>query len=184
MGKIIVDILKEHFPDIVDVEFTANMEERLDRIEEGKVPWRQVLEEFYGPFEAALENAKKAIEEVTIEDEVTDVVCEECGRNMVIKWGRFGKFLACPGFPECKNTRPLLEEIGVACPECGKPLVERRSRRGRVFYGCSGYPDCSFTSWQRPIAKRCPRCDGLMTRIERKSKDPREPLPQQGVRVP
>lgn len=172
LGKIIVDLLKEHFPDIVDVEFTANMEERLDRIEEGKVPWRQVLEEFYGPFEAALENAKKAIEVVTIEDEVTDVVCEQCGRNMVIKWGRFGKFLACPGFPECKNTRPLLEEIGVACPECGKPLVERRSRRGRVFYGCSGYPDCSFTSWQRPIAKRCPRCDGLMTRIERKSKDP------------
>jgi len=172
LGKIIVDLLKEYFPDIVDVEFTANLEEKLDRIEEGQVEWRQVIGEFYAPFERALENARKEIEEVTIEDEVTDEVCEVCGRNMVIKWGRYGKFLACPGFPECKNTRPLLSEIGVACPQCGKPLVERRSRRGKVFYGCSGYPDCSFTSWQRPVAERCPRCSGLMTRVERRGKEP------------
>jgi len=172
LGKIIVDLLKEYFPDIVDVEFTANMEEKLDRIEEGAVGWRQVVGEFYAPFERALENALKEIEEVTIEDEPTDEVCEVCGRNMVIKWGRYGKFLACPGFPECKNTKPLLSEIGVACPDCGKPLVERRSRRGKVFYGCSGYPECSFTSWQRPVAQRCPRCGGLMTRVERRGKEP------------
>ncbi|MFO7319575.1 MAG: type I DNA topoisomerase [Clostridia bacterium] len=170
LGKIIVDLLKEHFPDIVDVEFTAHMEEQLDRIEEGEVEWRQVVSEFYGPFARALEHARKEIEEVTLEDEVTDEVCEVCGRNMVIKWGRYGKFLACPGFPECKNTRPLLSEIGVDCPECGRPLVERRSRKGRVFYGCSGYPECGFSSWQRPIARRCPRCGGLMTRVDRKGK--------------
>lgn len=191
LGRLVVDLLKEYFPDIVDVEFTAQLEERLDRIEEGEADWRDVLQEFYVPFEAALEHAKKEIEQVSIEDEVTGVVCEECGRNMVIKWGRYGKFLACPGFPECKNTRPLLVEIGVACPQCGKPLVERRSRRGRVFYGCSGYPDCSFTSWQRPIAERCPRCGWLLTRVERKGKGPehvclneecgyREPAPEAG----
>ena len=170
LGKIIVELLKEHFPDIVDVEFTANLETQLDRIEEGELEWRRVLDSFYQPFERALRQAREAIEEVDIQDEVTDVVCESCGRNMVVKWGRFGKFLACPGFPECRNTRPLLEEIGVPCPKCGSPLVERRSRRGRTFYGCSAYPGCEFTSWRRPIARRCPKCGSLMTEVARKTK--------------
>ena len=170
LGILIVDLLKEHFPDIVDVKFTANMEDRLDRIEEGEVEWRRVLEEFYQPFAQALSQASKLIDEVEIEDEATDEVCEVCGRHMVIKRGRFGKFLACPGFPECKNTRPLLVEVGVDCPECGSPIVERRSRRGRVFYGCSAYPECSFTAWNRPINRRCPRCGGLMSAVVRKTK--------------
>lgn len=170
LGNIIVDLLKTHFPDIVDVEFTANLEGQLDRIEEGELDWRGVLESFYQPFEQALQNAKDEIEEVEIQDEVTSEVCEACGRNMVIKWGRYGKFLACPGFPECRNTRPLLEEIGVDCPKCNSPLVERRSRRGRVFYGCSAYPECDFTSWKRPIARKCPACGSLMTEVVRKTK--------------
>lgn len=170
LGKLIVALLKEHFPNIVDVEFTANMEERLDSIEEGEAQWRRVLEEFYQPFEEALRQASEEIDQVELEDEVTDEVCEECGRNMVIKWGRFGKFLACPGFPECRHTRPLLEEIGIDCPLCGKPIVERRSRRGRVFYGCSGYPECDFTAWNRPINRRCPQCQGLMAEVVRKTK--------------
>lgn len=170
LGRIIVDILKEYFPEIVDVEFTAHLEARLDKIEEGQVEWRSVLHEFYGPFQDALKHAQREIAEVEIADEVTDEVCEVCGRNMVVKWGRYGKFLACPGFPECKNTRPLFTEVGVDCPECGKPIVERRSRRGRTFYGCSGYPECRFTSWQRPVDRRCPRCGGLMGIVVRKTK--------------
>lgn len=170
LGVLIVDLLKEHFPNIVNVEFTANLEDLLDRIEEGEAEWRRVLEEFYRPFEEALDQAREEIDEVEIEDEVTDEVCEECGRNMVIKWGRFGKFLACPGFPDCKNTRPLLVEIGVNCPDCGSPIVERRSRRGRLFYGCSAYPKCEFTAWNRPIERRCPRCGGMMSEVVRKTK--------------
>lgn len=170
LGNIIVDLLKEHFPDIVDVEFTASLEARLDKIEDGEEEWREVLQEFYGPFEKKLKQAQKEMEAVEIEDETTDEVCENCGRNMVIKWGRYGKFLACPGFPECRNTRPLLKEIGVDCPKCGKALVERRSRRGRIFYGCSGYPECDFTSWQRPINRQCPSCGGIMAEVVRKTK--------------
>ncbi len=170
LGVLIVDLLKEHFPNIVDVEFTANLEDRLDSIEEGEAQWRRVLAEFYRPFEEALKQASEEIDEVEIEDEVTDEVCEECGRNMVIKWGRFGKFLACPGFPDCKNTRPLLVEIGVNCPKCESPIVERRSRRGRLFYGCSAYPSCDFTAWNRPIDRRCPRCGGMMSEVVRKTK--------------
>lgn len=170
LGILITDLLKTHFPDIVDVEFTANLEERLDRIEEGELDWRRVLTEFYVPFSEALDRAIAQIDAVEIEDEPTDEVCEACGRNMVIKWGRFGKFLACPGFPECKNTRPLLVEVGVDCPQCGSPIVERRSRRGRVFYGCSAYPDCNFTAWNRPINRKCPRCGGLMGEVVRKTK--------------
>lgn len=194
LGRIIVDILKEYFPEIVDVEFTANLEARLDKIEEGEADWRAVLREFYGPFQDALKHAQREIEEVEIADEVTDEVCEVCGRNMVVKWGRYGKFLACPGFPECKNTRPLVNEVGVACPECGKPIVERRSRRGRTFYGCSGYPECRFTSWQRPVDRRCPRCGGLMGIVARKTKGDeyvcldkscghREPVPEQAEEI-
>src|SRR5690606_27999119 len=124
-----------------------------------------VVREFYEPFEIALQGAHRLVEQVEIADEETDEVCEECGRNMVIKWGRYGKFLACPGFPECRNTKPLLVSIGVPCPECGSDIVERRSRRGRTFYGCSTYPECEFTSWQRPVNAKCPQCGSLL--IER-----------------
>lgn len=162
LGQIIVDLLKEHFKDIVDVEFTATLEQKLDRIEEGAVEWIKVIEEFYGPFEVALEQAKDEIEKVEIEDEVTDEECNECGKHMVIKSGRFGKFLACSGFPDCRHTRPILVEVGVNCPKCDQSIVQRRSRRGRIFYGCSGYPDCDFVSWQKPVNHRCDRCGGLM----------------------
>lgn len=158
LGKVVVELLKQHFPRIIDVEFTAQMEEQLDEIEEGKVEWVAVLEKFWQSFRRNLEAAHHLMEEVEIEDEKTDEVCEKCGRNMVIKHGRYGKFLACPGFPECRNTRPLLEEIGVKCPECGGEIVKRRSKRGRTFYGCSNYPDCRFTSWRQPTGQTCPRC--------------------------
>lgn len=170
LGQIIVDLLKEYFPKVVDVEFTATMEAKLDEIEEGKEKWTEVISEFYGPFEKALENAHKDIEEIEVEDEVTDEVCEQCGRNMVIKWGRYGKFLACPGFPECRNAKPLLKSIGVACPDCGKEIVERRTRKGRVFYGCSGYPDCEFTSWQKPVGVKCPNCNAMLVERSRRGR--------------
>ncbi|HET7559472.1 MAG TPA: topoisomerase DNA-binding C4 zinc finger domain-containing protein, partial [Limnochordia bacterium] len=168
LGKIVVSLLKEHFPQIVDVEFTAGLEERLDSIEEGEADWVEVLRRFYEPFSQALEQAQVEIDAVQIEDEPTDELCEKCNRNMVIKWGRYGKFLACPGFPECKNTKPLLTDIGVACPSCSGRLVERRTRRGRVFYGCERYPECDFTSWKRPVNARCPRCGKLMVERRRR----------------
>ncbi len=170
LGRLVVDLLKEHFPDIVDVEFTARIEEKLDRIEEGELDWVTVLREFYEPFAEDLAQARQAIEHVELPVEETDEVCEQCGRRMVVKWGRFGKFLACPGFPECKNTRPLLIEVGVDCPNCGAPLVERKSRRGRTFYGCSRYPECHFTVWQRPVRQRCPRCGSLMVEQPRRGR--------------
>ncbi len=162
LGKIVVALLKEHFPNIIDTEFTAQMEQKLDEIEEGKEDWVQVVKEFYEPFAKQLDAAKEHMEEVSLPDEVTEEICELCGQNMVIKHGRFGKFLACPGFPECKNTKPILKEIGVECPECKGQIVERRSKRGRVFYGCSNYPECHFTMWNRPTGQRCPECGGLL----------------------
>lgn len=172
LGQIIVDLLKEHFPDIVDVEFTANMEHKLDQIEEGVLDWKDVVREFYEPFEVALQGAHQLVEQVEIADEETDEICEECGRNMVIKWGRYGKFLACPGFPECRNTKPLLVSIGVPCPDCGNEIVERRSRRGRTFYGCSTYPECEFTSWQRPVNAKCPQCSSILVERNRRGQGP------------
>ncbi len=168
LGTVVVDLLKEHFPQVIDVEFTARMEAHLDRIEEGDADWVDVIQKFYGPFEEALARAQKEMKAVEIEDEVTDELCPNCGRNLVVKWGRFGKFLACPGYPECKFTKPILNEIGVACPRCGEgQIVERRTRRGRVFYGCSRYPECDFTSWQRPAGKNCPRCGTHMVEQRR-----------------
>lgn len=169
LGTIVVDLLKEHFPQVIDIEFTARMEEHLDRIEDGDVNWVDVINEFYRPFAQALERAQEEMKVVEIEDEVTDEICDNCGRNLVIKWGRFGKFLACPGYPECKFTKPILNEIGVSCPKCGEgKVVERRTRRGRIFYGCSRYPECDFTSWQRPAATPCPRCGSYMTEQRRR----------------
>lgn len=180
LGQIIVELLTEYFPKVVDVEFTATMEAKLDEIEEGKENWTDVIREFYGPFEEAVQNAHKDIEEIEIEDEVTEEVCEVCGRNMVIKWGRYGQFLACPGFPECRNTKPLLKPIGVACPKCGKDIVERRSRKGRVFYGCSGYPDCDFTSWQKPVPAKCPVCDAMLVERNRRGRGAEWVCPTKG----
>src|SRR5690606_25133412 len=142
--------------------------------------WTDVIREFYGPFEEAVQNAHKDIEEIEIEDEVTEEVCEVCGRNMVIKWGRYGQFLACPGFPECRNTKPLLKPIGVACPKCGKDIVERRSRKGRVFYGCSGYPDCDFTSWQKPVPAKCPVCGAMLVERNRRGRGAEWVCPTKG----
>lgn len=162
LGEIVVALLKEHFPDIVDMEFTANMEEKLDNVEEGNDSWKSIIQEFYGPFVDTLNTAEQKIGKIKVEDEVSDEICENCGKNMVIKMGRFGKFLACPGFPDCKNVRPLLEEVGVDCPKCGDKLVVRRSKKGRKFYGCSKYPECDFISWEKPAPDPCPQCGGLM----------------------
>ena len=162
LGEVVNNIMKSAFPSIVDVNFTANMESLLDSIGEGKIYWKTVVENFYPDLDEAVRKAEKNLEKVEIADEVTDVVCEECGRNMVIKYGPHGKFLACPGFPECRNTKPYLEKIGVACPKCGKDIVIRKTKKGRRYYGCEGNPDCDFMSWQKPVEKRCPQCGGYM----------------------
>ncbi|MBD8914690.1 MAG: type I DNA topoisomerase [Pseudobutyrivibrio sp.] len=164
LGEVVNSIMKESFPSIVDEHFTANMEGLLDQIEEGNVAWKSVISNFYPDLDESVKVAENQLQKVKIEDEVTDVVCEECGRNMVVKYGPHGKFLACPGFPECRNTKPYLEKIGVACPKCGKDIVMKKSKKGRRFYGCENNPDCDFMSWARPVAKPCPKCGGYMVR--------------------
>jgi len=154
--------MKEHFTDIVDIAFTADMEERLDGVEEGKVEWREVLRAFYGPFAKTLEKAEQEIEKVEIKDEVSDVVCDKCGAMMVYKFGRFGRFLACPNFPDCRNTKAIQVEIAAPCPNCGAKLLEKTSRKGRKFYGCERYPECEFVSWEMPVEQKCPKCGGYM----------------------
>ena len=168
IGEVVNNIMKQSFPSIVDVNFTANMEGLLDMVEEGKVPWKEVIRNFYPDLEEAVKKAEQELETVKIEDEVTDVICEECGRNMVIKYGPHGKFLACPGFPECRNTKPYLEKIGVKCPLCGKDVVIRKTKKGRKYYGCEDNPECEFMSWQKPSEKKCPECGGYM--VEKGSK--------------
>ena len=158
LGDAVNNIMTEWFPTIVDKTFTANMESLLDGVEEGKVEWKSIIRNFYPDLEESVKKAQELLEKVQIADEETDVVCDKCGRHMVIKYGKFGKFLACPGFPECSNTKPYLEKIGVPCPKCGKDIVIRKTRKGRVFYGCENYPDCDFTSWQKPVEKACPKC--------------------------
>ena len=162
IGEVVNNIMKQSFPSIVDVNFTANMESLLDGVEEGKVNWKTIIENFYPDIEEAVEKAQKELAEVKIEDEVTDVVCEQCGRNMVIKYGPHGRFLACPGFPECRNTKPYLEKVGVACPICGKDVVLRKTKKGRKYYGCEDNPECEFMSWQKPSNQKCPRCGSYM----------------------
>ena len=164
LGEVVNSIMKESFPSIVDEHFTANMEGLLDEVEEGTVNWKSVISNFYPDLEEAVNIAESQLEKVKIEDEVTDVVCEECGRNMVVKYGPHGKFLACPGFPDCRNTKPYLEKIGVACPKCGKAIVMKKSKKGRRFYGCEDNPNCDFMSWARPVAKPCPECGTYMVR--------------------
>ena len=162
LGEVVNNIMKQSFASIVDVNFTAYMEGLLDMIAEGKVEWKSVISNFYPDLKEAVEKAEKELETVKIEDEVTDVVCEECGRNMVIKYGPHGKFLACPGFPECRNTKPYLEKIGVACPKCGKDIVLRKTKKGRRYYGWEDNPECDFMSWQKPSEEKCPKCGSYM----------------------
>lgn len=154
LGEVVNHIMKQAFPSIVESDFTANVESLLDKVEEGVVNWKTVVSNFYPDLEEAVEKAEEDLQKVKIEDEVSDEVCELCGRNMVVKYGPHGKFLACPGFPECRNTKPYLEKIGVKCPKCGKEIVLRRSSKGRKFYSCEGYPDCDFVSWKRPEAPK------------------------------
>lgn len=161
IGEAVNKIMLKSFPSIVDVNFTANMESLLDKVEEGSVNWKTVVRNFYPDLDAAVKLAEKELETVKIEDEVTDVICENCGRNMVIKYGPHGKFLACPGFPECRNTKPYLEKIGVACPKCGKEVILLRTRKGRKYYGCEN-SECDFMSWNKPSSEKCPKCGGYM----------------------
>jgi DNA topoisomerase-1 len=170
LGELVIQLMSEFFPEILDVEFTAHMEEELDFVEDGKEDWVKVLGNFYSSFEKRLEFAEEEMKEIEIQDEVSDEICEKCGKHLVYKMGRFGKFLACSGFPDCRNTKPIVKDIGVTCPTCkqGK-IVERRSKKGRIFFGCDRYPDCDFVSWDKPVSKPCPQCDSML--IEKKSKN-------------
>lgn len=163
LGKMITQMMRENFAEIVDVTFTAGLEDKLDRIEEDALPWRQVIGDFYGPFEITLEKAEQSIEKVKVEDEVSDELCELCNAPMVYKMGRYGRFLACSRFPECRGTKAILLEIDVPCPKCGAPLLEKMSRKGRKFFGCKNYPTCDFVAWDRPVAEKCPLCGSFMT---------------------
>lgn len=169
LGELVIQQMEEFFPEILNVEFTANMEQDLDHVGDGQEDWVQVLNEFYGSFEKRLEVAEEEMKEIEIEDEVSDEICDKCGRHMVYKLGRFGKFLACSGFPDCRNTKPIIKDIGVECPTCHEGhVVERRSKKGRVFYGCNRYPECDFVSWDRPSPKACPVCKSMM--VEKRNK--------------
>ncbi len=171
LGEVVNDIMKTYFPDIVDIDFTANMEERLDEVEMGKEEWKQVIRDFYPGFHEAVENAVEKLAKVEIKDEVTDVICEKCGRNMVIKYGRYGKFLACPGFPECQNAKPFFEEAGVPCPECGGKVLIKKTKKGRTYYGCENNPECGFMSWNKPTGEKCPLCGSYL--VEKGKKNPK-----------
>ncbi len=163
LGNMVTGMMEQYFQNIVDIEFTAGMEEQLDSVEEGAMQWRDVLTAFYGPFEKTMQVAESSIEKVEVKDEVSDVVCDKCGAQMVYKMGRYGKFLACPRFPECRNTKALQVEIEAPCPKCGAKLLEKTTRKGRKFYGCEAYPGCDFVSWDMPVTDKCPACGGYMT---------------------
>ena len=162
LGMIVNDIISEHFKDIVDVTFTANMEERLDEVEGGDRSWIKLIDEFYKPFSKELAEAEEKIGQVEIKDEVSDVVCDKCGAMMVYKQGKFGKFLACPEFPKCRNTKTIVKEVGVPCPKCGGEVIEKKSRRGKVFFGCTKFPECDFTSWNKPTTQKCEKCGNIL----------------------
>ena len=162
LGEAVNNIMKDAFPGIVNEHFTANLESLLDKVEEGEINWKTVVSNFYPDLAQAVEVAEKELEKVQIADEVTDVICEECGRNMVVKYGPHGKFLACPGFPDCRNTKPYLEKIGVPCPICGKEVVLKKTKKGRRYFGCENNPECEFMSWQKPSTQKCPKCGGYM----------------------
>lgn len=172
LGEMVNEIMQRYFPDIVDTEFTAHMEERLDDVEMGKEEWKQVIRDFYPGFKTSVEHAAEKLEKIEIKDEVSDVICEKCGRNMVIKYGRYGKFLACPGFPECQNAKPYFEDAGVNCPECGGKVQIKKTKKGRVYYGCEHNGDgCDFMSWNRPTGEKCPNCGAFL--VEKGGKNPK-----------
>ena len=162
LGFVVTQLMKDNFKDIVDVKFTADMESKLDKVKDGEQEWTAVINDFYGPFEKTVEKASQSIEKIVIQDEVSDVPCDKCGAMMVYKMGRFGRFLACPNFPACRNTKAIVEKIDVPCPKCGAALIKRKSKRGKVFYGCERYPECDFVSWDRPTKEKCPKCGGMM----------------------
>ncbi|WP_442637500.1 type I DNA topoisomerase [Rossellomorea marisflavi] len=169
LGEIVLELVREFFPDIIDVEFTANMEKSLDNIEEGNEKWEKIIEHFYKDFEKHLEIAENEMEKVEIRDEPAGEDCEECGHPMVFKMGRYGKFMACSNFPDCRNTKPIVKEIGVKCPKCEKGnIIERKSKKKRIFYGCDQYPECDFLSWDKPIERKCPKCSEML--VEKKLK--------------
>lgn len=162
LGEVVNHMMKEAFPSIVDVNFTATMEALLDGVEEGNVKWKTVIRNFYPDLQEAVDKAEKELDEVEIADELSDEYCDVCGRQMVIKYGPHGRFLACPGFPECRNTKPYFEKIGVACPKCGKDIVIKKTKKGRKYYGCIGNPECDFMVWQKPVNDRCDRCGSIL----------------------
>lgn len=162
LGFVVTNLMKEYFEEIANVSFTAGMEEKLDAIEEGTAKWQDVISGFYSPFIEEVNKASDSISKIKLEDPVSDVPCDKCGALMVIKNGKFGKFLACPNFPNCRNTKNIIEKVNVKCPECGRDIIKKRSKNGRTFYGCEGYPDCSFVSWDRPVDKKCPKCGKLL----------------------
>ncbi len=172
LGIIVNDLIKKNFTEIVDVDFTADMEKKLDCIEEGKMKWRKIVHEFYDPLSKKIENAENTIEKVVIEDEVTDVICDKCGRNMVKKYSRFGMFLACPGYPECKNTKSITKELDVNCPKCNSKILVKKSKKGKVFYGCEKYPECDFVSWYEPSSTvKCKVCGGITVKKTNRKKE-------------
>ncbi|MBS4960937.1 MAG: type I DNA topoisomerase [Clostridiales bacterium] len=170
LGEAVNEIMKKYFTNIVDVDFTANMESDLDKVEAGVFEWKEILRGFYPLFEDTLKNAQEKLEKVTIKDEVTDVICEKCGRNMVVKYGKYGKFLACPGFPDCQNAKPFFEDAGVACPLCGGKVLVKKTKKGRKYFGCENNPDCQFMSWNKPTDKKCPKCGSYLVEKGGKNK--------------
>lgn len=171
LGEIVNHIIKNNFGNIINVDFTAKMEDKLDEIEEGKLEWKQILRDFYPDFNKTILEAEEKIQHIDIEYEKTDIICEECGSNMVIKYGKYGKFLACPNFPECKNTKPFFEETGIKCPECNGKVLIKKTKKGRKFYGCENNPECDFMSWNKPTGEKCPKCNSYM--IEKGTKNKR-----------
>ncbi|MEF2919489.1 MAG: type I DNA topoisomerase [Acutalibacteraceae bacterium] len=173
LGEVTTKLMQDYFPKIVNVKFTAQMEENLDKVEHGDLQWVKLLEDFYGDFNATLKDAKEKTKDqkIKLTEDETDIVCEKCGRNMVIRMGRFGRFIACPGFPECRNVKSIVESIGVKCPKCDGDVVIKKSKRGRIFYGCSKFPDCDYVSWSEPTNQRCPQCGGVL--YKKKGKVPK-----------
>lgn len=166
LGTVVTELMEEHFKDIVDIGFTADMELKLDDVEDGKKEWKQILKDFYPPFEKTLKTAEETIGNIEIKDEVSDVKCEKCGRFMVIKQGRFGKFLACPGYPECRNAKTIAEPVEAPCPNCGGKVYARKSKKGATYYACENGTDC-FISWDEPTTLKCPKCQGILFKKRR-----------------
>lgn len=173
LGEVMTNLLKERFPKIVNYKFTAQMEEKLDEVEHGQEEWVELLDEFYSDFDKTLKKAKEEMEGVKLQlkEDQTDIICDKCGRQMVVKVGRYGKFIACPGYPECKNVLKFVEKTGVKCPKCNGDVIVKHTKKKRVFYGCSNYPECDFVSWNEPVNERCPQCGGIL--FKKKGKKPK-----------